>query len=102
MPAKAKTKGSTKKGSAKKPAKKVKAAKLKKDGTAKKARAKNAFMYFSIENRPKIVAENPDLSFGEIGKEIGKQWREIKAADRKKYDALSAKDKARVAKLNAE
>ena len=73
-----KRKPSAKKGSAKKAAPAAKKGKLNKDGSVKKKRGKNAFMFFSMEIRPTVVKENPDLAFGEVGKEIGKRWAAVK------------------------
>jgi heat shock protein HslJ len=54
------------------------AAKGKKVGSKKKTKDPNApkaattsFLVFSNEMRPKIKAENPEASFGELGKKIG-------------------------------
>jgi fatty-acid desaturase len=32
-------------------------------------------MLFAKENRPKIKEDNPDMTFGQIGKELGEMWR---------------------------
>jgi len=44
-------------------------------------------MIFVKEMRPKVLEENSGLSFGEVGKELGKRWRalsdEAKAAYKK-------------------
>jgi len=72
----------------------------KKDPNAPK-RPRTSFMYFSQEARDDVKKDNPDISFGEIGKELGKQWKKMKAADKKKYDKLAEKDKARYEKEKA-
>jgi hypothetical protein len=84
------------KGSAKK-AKKG----MKKDGTPKAARGKSAFMFFSIDARPKVKDANPDMAFGEIAKEIGAQWNKLAASGRVKFEKLAAADKAKADKVNA-
>ena len=73
---------------------------LMKDGTAKKARAKNAFIFFSVETRPAVVKEHPDLAFGDVAKETSKRWAEVSAKDKAKYVAMFKKDKDRVDNLN--
>ena len=40
-------------------------------------RALSAFIYFSKEKRPEVKTNGPDLSFGEIGKELGRWWKEL-------------------------
>lgn len=121
-----KEKADNDKPAAKKGSKKVK---TKKDGTAKAARGKSSFMFYSIEVRPSVVKANPDLKFGEVGKKIGEQWRALPEKDKVcvlfisvmncrysplkfecscsrttsqvKYEKLAAKDKEAAAKKNA-
>ncbi|XP_021953334.1 high mobility group protein B2 [Folsomia candida] len=50
----------------------------------------SAFFLFSGEMRPKIRKENPGLSLGEMGKELGKRWASIDAASKKKYEKTAA------------
>lgn len=40
-------------------------------------------MMFSQEKRPGVVKENPDLSFGEVGKKLGQMWSEISPEEKK-------------------
>jgi len=63
---------------------------------AKKSKGKNAFMFFTIDARPKIIEQNPNLRFGEVGREIGVRWRALSASAKKKYEALAVQDMARV------
>jgi HMG (high mobility group) box len=91
-----KKKAITKKTSTPKKTKTTKGTKKsKKDGPK---RALSAFMYFSKENRSKIQKENPDAGFGELGKLLGEAWSEATASEKKKYNALAEKDKARYEK----
>ena len=39
--------------------------------------------------------ENTDATFGEIGKLLGKKWKEISASDKSKYEEMAKKDKVR-------
>jgi hypothetical protein len=50
--------------------------------SASRPKKTSAFILFSINRRAAIKAENPDFSFGEIGREIGKQWKELKEAEK--------------------
>jgi len=37
--------------------------------------------------RPTVLKEKPDLSFGEVGKELGSRWRALSDAQKAKYKA---------------
>ena len=65
-----------------------------KDPNAPK-RALTSFMFFSSEMRPKIKEEDPDLSFGDIGKKLGELFRALSPEEKEKYDAMARKDKDR-------
>lgn len=43
------------------------------------------YMMFAKEMRPKILEENSGLTFGEVGKELGKRWRELSDEDKANY-----------------
>jgi structure-specific recognition protein 1 len=57
--------------------------------------AKGSYMFFTGENREKIKAENPDLTFGELAKKIGEAWKEMSAEDKVPYEEMAAADKER-------
>lgn len=42
-------------------------------------------MHFVKEMRPKVLAENSSLTFGEVGKELGKRWRELTEDQKASY-----------------
>ena len=44
-----------------------------------------------------VLKENPELKFGEVGKELGKRWKEMSAEQKAPYEKLAAKDKERYA-----
>jgi hypothetical protein len=52
---------------------------------SKKKREPGPYMVFCKKTRPKVVAENPDLSFGQVGKKLGEMWRELSDEEKKKY-----------------
>ena len=62
---------------------------------------KSAYMFFSIEERPKLVKSKPNLAFGEVGKALGAAWAKMSAGAKKPYEAKAAKDKARYEKEKA-
>eukprot|EP00544_Gedaniella_sp_CCMP2646_P013237 CAMPEP_0202479814 /NCGR_PEP_ID=MMETSP1361-20130828/2_1 /ASSEMBLY_ACC=CAM_ASM_000849 /TAXON_ID=210615 /ORGANISM="Staurosira complex sp., Strain CCMP2646" /LENGTH=75 /DNA_ID=CAMNT_0049107165 /DNA_START=23 /DNA_END=250 /DNA_ORIENTATION=+ len=60
----------------------------KKSTTKKKDGAKkplSGFMLFSKEHRAKVKEENPDLTFGGIGKELGSMWRALSDKEKQAY-----------------
>lgn len=59
--------------------------------------ALSAFMYFSNSNRDKVKADNPGISFGEVGRALGERWKGLSAEDKAPYERQAAKDKERYA-----
>ena len=57
------------------------------DGDKKKKRSKkdpgapkrglSAYMFFSQEHRKQVQADNPEASFGSIGKILGEKWKNM-------------------------
>ncbi|ORZ05029.1 non-histone chromosomal protein 6 [Absidia repens] len=73
---------------------KVSAKRSKKDANTPK-RGLSAYMFFSQANRTQVKTDNPDATFGQIGKLLGKKWSEMSDADKKPYVEKAEKDKAR-------
>ena len=48
-------------------------------------RKMNPFMKFAQGERKTVVAENPSFAIPEIGKELGKRWRALSDAEKKRY-----------------
>jgi len=65
-----------------------------KDKNAPK-RALSAYMFFSQDWRERIKTENPEASFGEVGKLLGAKWKELNDSEKKPYLDQAAKDKTR-------
>ena len=82
-----KPKKKTKKKAA--PAKKKGAKMPKKDPNAPK-RPLTSFMLFSQKHREAIKAQNPDVSFGQIGKLLGQQWKAIGAEEKTEIEQQAA------------
>jgi len=74
--------------------KKNKRGKKKKDPNAPK-RAQTAWIIYSTENRPRLKAENPDLSFGDCAKILSDEFKQLPEKDRAKYEKLAEDDKLR-------
>lgn len=87
-----KTKG--KAGGATASGKATKKGKAKKDPNAPK-RGKTSFMFYSTEMRAKIKADNPDLSFGDLGKKIGEMFKALPPAEKAKYEKKAADAKVK-------
>ena len=51
----------------------------------KEKKAPGPYMLFCKETRPKIVKENPDMAFGEVGKALGAAWGKLSAKDKAAY-----------------
>ncbi|KAF7791579.1 hypothetical protein EIP86_002595 [Pleurotus ostreatoroseus] len=87
----------TKRKASEKAEKATKGSKGKKDRNAPK-RALSAYMFFSQDWRERVKAENPDASFGEIGKLLGARWKELDDEEKKPYIEQAARDKERAEK----
>jgi structure-specific recognition protein 1 len=68
--------------------------KANKDPNAPK-KAMTSFFYFLNEMRPKIKQENPDMSFGELGKKAGELFRALSTNQKEKYEKMAKSDKLR-------
>lgn len=58
----------------------------------------SAFFIYSNDHRSRIKKEDPSLSFGEVARALSAAFKGLSAKDRKRYDALAAKDKQRYLK----
>ena len=65
-------------------------------------RPSSSFMLYSIERRPHLKKEKPDLKFGEYGKIIGQEWRAMSEKEKEPYVTQANKDKAYYLKKKAE
>lgn len=66
----------------------------KKDKDAPK-RPLSAYMFFSRDQRERTKAENPQASFGEIGRILGATWKEMSESQKKPYIDMAERDKVR-------
>ncbi|KAI8885347.1 HMG box protein, partial [Backusella circina FSU 941] len=83
-----------------KPARVEKKKRDKKDPNAPK-RGLSAYMFFSQANREKIKQENPDATFGQLGKILGEKWKAMSEDDKKPYNDKAKADKERYEKEKA-
>lgn len=56
---------------------------------------RTAFSFFTQANRNDIQTKHPQLSFGEVSKLVGEQWKGLDEKSRARYLELEAADKAR-------
>lgn len=49
------------------------------------SRKRTPYIKFCMETRPKIVKEYPEMSFTDIGKELGARWGKLTAAEKATY-----------------
>ncbi|PIA17844.1 high mobility group box, partial [Coemansia reversa NRRL 1564] len=61
----------------------------------KPKRPLSAYMYFSQEKRPEVKKDNPDATFGSIGKILGQMWTSLAESEKAPYLGLAQKDKVR-------
>ncbi|KAJ2017691.1 Non-histone chromosomal protein 6 [Coemansia sp. RSA 455] len=64
-------------------------------------RALSAYMFFSKAMRKTVQEENPEVSFGQIGKILGDKWKNLSDAAKAPYNAEAEKDKVRYANEKA-
>ena len=69
-------------------------AKAKKDPNAPKGKS-SAFIFFGSATRAEIKAAHPDWSLGDVGRELGKRWKELSDDDKKPFHDQAAKDAER-------
>jgi len=69
--------------------------KKRKDPNAPK-RAVGAYVWFTMDERPKIQQEFKGITFAEMGKKLGERWRGLGPEEKKKYDMMASKDRARL------
>jgi len=54
-------------------------------GSPKAKKPLTGYMLFAKEMRPVVKEEQPELSFGELGKELGARWRALSDDAKAKY-----------------
>eukprot|EP01129_Flabellula_baltica_P001014 TRINITY_DN10935_c0_g1_i1.p1 TRINITY_DN10935_c0_g1~~TRINITY_DN10935_c0_g1_i1.p1 ORF type:complete len:116 (+),score=41.33 TRINITY_DN10935_c0_g1_i1:186-533(+) len=88
---------------AKAPAKGKAAAKgkAKKDPNEPK-RPRSAWIYYSVNERPKLKEKYPDLKMTEITKKLSSKWKEMTDDDKEPWNEKAAEDKERYATEKAE
>ena len=52
----------------------------------KKTKTLSPYIKFCKKERPKIVKGDPEMTFADIGRELGKRWREKTKAEKAQYE----------------
>ncbi|QUC17826.1 uncharacterized protein UV8b_02067 [Ustilaginoidea virens] len=67
------------------------------DGKKKRGpkRGLSAYMFFANEQRENVRSENPNITFGQVGKVLGERWKALSHTQRAPYEAKAAADKKR-------
>lgn len=68
-----------------------------KDPNAPKKK-RNAYFFFQKEVRAEVVSRHPEMTFGEVSKELGRSWNDMSKKNKNKYIALAEKDAKRYIK----
>ena len=65
-----------------------------KDPTKPK-KQRNAYIFYSLDHRDKVKAENADVTQAELMKKLGEKWSKLSPTEKEKYEELANKDKIR-------
>lgn len=58
----------------------------------------SSYMYFVMENRKNIKNSNPNISFQDIGRQLGKVWNNLNQSEKQVYINMNIADKQRFEK----
>mmetsp|Transcript_14783 Transcript_14783/g.35250 ORF Transcript_14783/g.35250 Transcript_14783/m.35250 type:complete len:104 (-) Transcript_14783:261-572(-) len=63
-------------------------------------KGRSAYIFFTMDRREELVAENPDLkgSVTEVSKILGAEWKKMTDKQKKPYEDQAKKDKERYEK----
>ncbi len=52
-------------------------------------------MFFSLERRPDVKAENPEYGVGKMAQCLSERWKTMNASEKDQYEQMARKDKER-------
>jgi mRNA-degrading endonuclease RelE of RelBE toxin-antitoxin system len=55
----------------------------------------SAFFFFSQVKRPEVQQGHPEWRVGQVAQELGRMWKDLTETDKKRYEEMVVKDKAR-------
>ena len=61
----------------------------------KPKRARSAYIFFTMDQRPKLVEEQPGQPFGHYSKVLGERWQSMSDEEKAPYAEKAEQDKAR-------
>jgi hypothetical protein len=56
---------------------------------------RSAYMIFTMDMRPTVVEQNPQISFQDVGRELGRLWHVMSVESKQVYQQRALDDKAR-------
>lgn len=66
---------------------------IKEEGEPK--RAKTAYIFYTMDQRPKVKEANPEMESKDIMRELGKMWKKLSESKKRKYNDMAHKDSKR-------
>lgn len=54
-----------------------------------------SFVFFTADERPRLMEEMPGISFVDLGTVMGERWRNLSSEEKRKYEEKAAQDKIR-------
>lgn len=75
-----------------------KKAKKAKGGKVGPKKPLSAYMFFAMETRAEVIEEFPSANFGEVAQILGEWWQDCTPSEKRKYQRMHEKDKARYAR----
>ena len=58
----------------------------------------SSYLEFAVSERPQVLADLGSLSIGEVGKELGRRWKNLAADEKEKYEDKSKENRERFCK----
>ena len=55
-------------------------------------------MFYSLEHRPEVKAQNPDYGVGKLAQRLAETWKVMNPTEKHPYDLMARKDKERYEK----
>lgn len=56
---------------------------------------RSAFMFYSLELRPEVKAQNPDFGVGKLAQQLAARWKVMNPSEKHPYELMARKDKER-------
>lgn len=63
-------------------------------------KARSAYVFYTIEQRPTLKESNPELDFGELTKRVADGWNNLSDADKVRFEKMATEDRVRFEEEN--